>query len=256
MNSDAFEDWLSLEQCEFVGHIYDLTMPIQLGGHDYDTLLTIAPDRAYVLDVHDRISRLVDRFNSLNMIFQMLAIENFPLASRRGPIPREDWVRIILDVLLVRLTSIRDCTYLLVAEVFELGMDPRNVSRKTLRKNPSIPSDPFHGLIDDFANLGRAFRDERDLHLHRAEERSLGADPITYRIASIFESWGNELTGTDKDGGPIDLRGKHQKIVEEIEKEFSSSARDLERKLFELFEALYPVFLQKFRAKRRLSQLD
>ncbi len=93
MDAEDFDDWLSLEELELVGHVYDLAMPIHLGEHDYNTLLTIAPDRAYVVDVHYRISRLVDRFNSLNIIYQMLAVKTFPLASQRGAISRENWVR-------------------------------------------------------------------------------------------------------------------------------------------------------------------
>ncbi len=150
----------------------------------------------------------------------------------------------------------RDCAYLLIAEVFELGINPRNVSRRTLRDSQVIPSNPFHSLIDDVANTGRSLRDERDLHLHRGEERPLGEDPITYKVAAIFESWGKEITGTDQFGNPIDLEGKHKKIVEQIESEFASTAEELESKLYELFDALYPVFLQRFRAKRQLSQLD
>jgi len=256
MDTENFDDWLSLEESEFVGHIYDLAVPVHLGEHDYDTLLSIAPDRAYVADVYYRISRLVDRFNSLNMVYQMLAVENFPLPSRLQPISRENWVRILLDVLLARLASVRDCTYLLIAEVFELKLDPRNVSRRTLRENQQIPSNPFDNLIDDIANIGRSLRDERDLNLHRGDERPLGEDPITYKVASIFESWGQELTGTDRFGNPVDLEGKHKQISEQIRTEFVSTAKDLERKLCELFDELQPNFLQRLRTKRKLSQLD
>jgi len=256
MDAENFDGWLSLEESEFVGHLYDLAMPIHLGEHDYNTLLSIAPDRAYVVDVHYRVSRLVDRFNSLNMVYQMLAVENFPVPSSLQSISRENWVRIVLDVLLARLTSVRDCTYLLIAEVFELGLDPRNVSRRTLRENSTIPNSPFHNLIDDIANIGRSLRDERDLHLHRGEERPLGEDPITYKVASIFESWGQEISGTDQSGNPIDLEGKHKRVIEQIQTEFTATAQDLQSKLYELFNELHPVFLQRFRVKRQLSQLD
>jgi hypothetical protein len=256
MDVEDFDGWLALDESRFVGHIYDLAMPVHLGEHDYDDLLKLAPDRAYVVDVHYRLYTLVSRFDSLNVIYKMLTVQNLPLQSQKGAISRATWVRIILDVLLARITSVRDCTYLLIAEVFEIRMNPRNITLRTLRDNDAISDDSIFGLIDDIANIGKSLRDERDLHLHRGEERPLGDDPITYRTASTFEAWGLGLTGTDRFGNPINLEDTHKKIIEQIEKEFISTSQELESKLYELFDALYPIFLQKFRTKRQLSQLD
>lgn len=249
-------EWLSCEESDLVGHVYDLAMPIHLGNYDYDELLKLAPDRAYVVDVEFRLARLVNRFETLNIVYKMLAVEQLPMQTAIGAIRREEWIRITLDVLLSRLTSIRDCAMLLVVEIFEAGIEPRQVSLKRIKDNPNIPNNPFASVLTDIANVGKGLRDERDRHMHRGEERGLGEDPTTYKAASIFEAIGQPVQGTDRFGIPIDLEGYHRQLAEDIKNEFTNVAQHLESKVIELFDELYPYFLQSFRVKRQLSQLD
>ncbi|MBE7554934.1 MAG: hypothetical protein HS126_28115 [Anaerolineales bacterium] len=145
MNENSFE-WLSCEHSLFVGVVYDLAQPIHLRDYDYDTLVSTAPDAAYIVDVEYRTQMLVNRFESLNMVYQMLALEELPLSTPLGAISRQNWVRITLDVLLSRLTSIRDCAFLLIAEIFELGLNPRDVSRRSLKNSSTISEEIFHTL--------------------------------------------------------------------------------------------------------------
>jgi hypothetical protein len=60
---------LSLDDSLFVGVTYDLSQPIYLGDRDYDTLVSEAPEAAYLIDVHYRVHALSRRFTSLNIIF-------------------------------------------------------------------------------------------------------------------------------------------------------------------------------------------
>lgn len=131
--NDEFPE-LSLDDSLFVGITYDLSQPIYLGTRDYATLVAEAPDAIYLLDVHNRVHALSRRFESLNIIYSLLTFNGFPVPSPAGAISRANWVRITLDVLLSRLTSIRDCTFLLISEVFELGLDPKSVSKHQLKK--------------------------------------------------------------------------------------------------------------------------
>ncbi len=238
---------LSLDDSLFVGVTYDLSQPIYLGEKDYDTLASEAPDAAYLIDVHYRVHALSRRFESLNIIYSLLSFNGFPVSTPAGAISRANWVRITLDVLLSRLTSIRDCTFLLVAEVFELGLDPKSVSRSQLKKNPTILSIPsLADLIEDIADIGRSFRDERDLHLHRGEERPLGQDPDLYYTASAFEAFGREIQGNDASGNPIDLKNDHKEIIEQLETEFTTTAKEFNNKIHILFDLMYPYFKERF----------
>lgn len=215
---------LSLDDSLFVGVTYDLSQPIYLGDRDYDTLVSEAPEAAYLIDVHYRVHALSRRFTSLNIIYRLLSFNGFPVSTPAGAIPREHWVRITLDVLLSRLTSIRDCTFLLIAEVFDF--DPKSISRSQLKKNPTILTVPsLADLIEDIANIGRSFRDERDVHLHRGEERPLGQDPDIYYAASVIEAFGQEVQGTDA-GNPINLENDHRQIIEQLESEFTETAKE------------------------------
>jgi hypothetical protein len=164
-----------------------------------------------------------------------------------GPISRENWVRITLDVLLSRLTSIRDCTFLLIDEVFELGLDPKSITRLQLKNNPTILSVPsLCNLIDDIANLGRRFREERNLHLHHGQERPLGQDPDLYYVASALEAFGQGIQGIDRAGNPINLENDHKQIIEQLETEFTETTKEFSSKIHALFDLIYPYFKERF----------
>jgi hypothetical protein len=238
---------LSLDNSLFVGVTYDLLQPLYLGDKNYESLRLEAPEAAYLLDVHYRIDLLSRRYESLNIIYSLLSFSDFPISTPAGAISRTNWVRITLDVLLSRLTSIRDCTFLLIAEVFELGINPRIVTRSQLINNPTILSVlPLPDLIEDIAGIGRNFRDERDLHLHRGEERSLGQDPVIYYIASALESFGQNVHVNDSSGNPINLDNDHKQLVEEIKTEFIGVSTEVNEKLNELFVLMYPYFKSRF----------
>lgn len=246
MNDESFER-LSLDDSLLIGVTYDLSQPIYLGDRDYDTLILEAPEAAYIIDVHYRAEALLWRFESLKIVYKLLSFNNLPVSTPSGAISRENWVRITLDVLLSRLTSIRDCMFLLIAEVFELGLNPRNVTRLQLKNNPNIVSVPSLGnLIDDIANIGRNFRDERDLHLHRGEERSLGQDSDVYCIASAFEAFGQGIQGNDKSGNPINLQNDHKQIIQQLEADFTATTEEFSNKIHELLDLIYPYFKERF----------
>lgn len=245
---------LSLDDALFVGVTYDLSQPIYLGSRDYDTLVSEAPYAAYLIDVHYRVHALSRRFESLNIIYKLLSFNGFPVPTPAGAISREQWIRITLDVLLSRLTSIRDCIFLLIAEVFELGLAPKSTSRSQLKTNPGILSVPsLADLIEDIANIGRSFRDERDVHLHRGEERSLGQDPDIYYIASAFEAFGQKIQANDASGNPINLEDDHRQIIEQIATEFTATAKEFNNKIHELFDLIYPYFKERFLNKLTAS---
>jgi hypothetical protein len=254
MQMDDEQSELSIDDSLFVGVTYDLSQPIYLGDRDYDTLVSEAPEAAYLINVHYRVDILSRRFESLNIIYRLLSFNDFPVSTPAGSISREHWVRIALDVLLSRLTSIRDCSFLLIADVFELGLEPKNVSRSQLKKHPTILSVPsLADLIEDIANSGRRLRDERDLHLHRGEERPLGQDPYIYYAASMIETFGRGVQGTDASGNPIDLENDHRQIIEQLESEFTAIAKEFNSKIHELFDLMYPYFKERFLDKLAAS---
>jgi len=75
---------LSLDDSLFVGVTYDLSQPIYLGDRDYETLVSEAPEAAYLIDVHYRVHALSRRFESLNIIYSLLSFNGFPISTPAG----------------------------------------------------------------------------------------------------------------------------------------------------------------------------
>jgi hypothetical protein len=162
-----------LEEEEFVYKIISMSQPIHLwdGATDFAELSRDNHHRAYVIAIQHFTLIIVDRFKSLNVLDMMFAYDGFPIATTDGSLFRDDWIRITLDVLLSRLTSIRDCCFLFIAEIYELGLDPRRVNLETLKKG--VGDARVLALLTDISATARSIRDERDRHLHRGEERTL-----------------------------------------------------------------------------------
>ena len=166
-----------LEEEDFVYKIILMAQPVHLWDGPnltYADLLRDNPHRAYVIAIEYRTLIIVDRFKSLNILDRMFAYDRLPIATSDGSIFRDDWIRIILDVLLSRLTSIRDCCFLLVSEIYELGLEPRRVNLESLKK--LLRDNKVLDLLTKIADTARSIREERDRHLHRGEERPLSGE--------------------------------------------------------------------------------
>src|SRR5205807_7249200 len=126
------------------------------------TLCEIAPHRAYVLEIEHRCVIIVDRFKSLYFVDALLSVRDFPFHTPAGTLSREHWIRITLDVLLSRITSLRDCVYFLVDTVFQLRLDPRAITLRNLRK-VALPEE-LKNLLVSIASEARSIREDRDRH--------------------------------------------------------------------------------------------
>ena len=230
---------------------------MHLGEHDYDELQRIAPDRAYVVVVEHRLSRLVDRFASINTTLKFLGFEELPLATPDGNISRIEWLRTCLDSGLVRLTSIRYCSLLLVAEVMELGLNPRQVTPGAVLKHPNLPARPLVAKrVAALVAQGPAMRDERDRHVHRGEERRLGRD-VYFKTVAIMEGWGQgaEVQAPNREGHQWEIRDEYARVRVSLRKEVFTEAKRLERRVLSLMSALSGVFAKRWREKLKRSQL-
>src|SRR4051794_9729271 len=62
----------------------------------------------------------------------LLSVRDFPFCTPAGTLSRDHWIRITLDVLLSRITSLRDCVYFLV----DTRVDKRQWTRAPQRARP------------------------------------------------------------------------------------------------------------------------
>lgn len=252
-----------LEGEKFVCKIISMSQPIHLwdGELDYPSLLRENPHRAYVIAIEHFTLIIVDRFKSLNVLDRMFAYDGFPLSATKGSIFRDDWIRIVLDVLLSRLTSIRDCCFLFIAEIYELGLDPRKVNLEALKK--AIPDACTLALLTDLAATARSIRDERDRHLHRGEERSLAGE-LDQFFELVGRSEGSNVShpklmlpecGGETQQVEINLSEMHARIIADIRNEYHQEADQLIKLTRDLFAAANVEFEQRWAKKRDSATL-
>ena len=239
----------TLDGCLFIGVVYDLYQPLCFRDFEIGT----APsDVNYVLHVHHRANALNDTFKSLETIYQLLSLTNLPVETPLGNISRYNWVRSILDIMLGRVTSIRDCVFLLIESVYEVGLSPRKVSRKALIRNEKIiTNNRLIELIDEVAEAGKHLREERDRLFHRGERRTLGSLPEFYYAASAMEAFGSSGKHTGPDGEELVLEAEHKNVITEIEVDFHQVVTILSAALTEIFSNLYPMFKETFIGKMK-----
>lgn len=253
-----------LEEEKFVCGIISMAGAVHLWDGPtltYAELLRDNPHRAYVIAIEYRTLRIVDRFKSLNMLDRMLAYDGFPIKTVEGSIFRDQWIRIILDVLLSRLTSIRDCCFLFAAELYELGIDPRNVNLGSLKKY--IPDQGAVDVLVNIADTALSIRDERDRHLHRGEERVLsGKLNQLFQVAAMFEGSDGPclkqgVFDLDKGTEQVDIKlpEMHSKIISEIRTQYHCEGDRLIELTRELFLVVAPEFERRWAKKRDSAKL-
>ena len=156
---------------------------------------------------------IVDRFKSLYFVDALLSVRDFPFHTPAGILSREHWIRITLDVLLSRITSLRDCVYFLVDAVFQLRMDPRAITLRNLRE--AVLPEELKDLLVSVAADARHIRENRDRHFHRGEERELFEPTVAFKSASLLEihrpddNFGVEFG----DGRALKLGELHEAVV-------------------------------------------
>lgn len=231
---------------EFVGRVFDLAGPIQLSFQTMEEVNEF-PDCLYVLTVEYRIGLLTRRTESLNLCWKMLNVEEIPIRCCNGTISRYEWLQIVLDVFLSRFVSISDCCLLLINDVLELGIDPKQINIRLVRKNADHVE--ISQIMERIQNIRTDIREERNLRVHRAEERGFTDDDTTFWIASLFESDGQGIKGKDRFGRKIDLSKTYDDAVENIGGELKRTCSDMERELESLYESLDAEFDWRFREK-------
>jgi hypothetical protein len=250
-----FEWRYDLEEDEFVCDIVSMGQAVELWDGPYLTYEDLRrdnPHRAYVIAIGYRTLKIVDRFKSLNVLDRMLAYEGFPIRTAEGSISRYQWIRIILDVLLSRLTSIRDCCFLFVAEIYDLGLDPRNVNLGSLKKHL-----PDRAIVDVLIKIGataRNIREERDRHMHRGEERALSGDmDQIFQILAMREGIPEFKAFDSETGGQpveINLPEMHAKTISDIRVEYHQNGDRLIALTRKLFDMTKPKFERRWAEKR------
>jgi hypothetical protein len=238
-------DELNIEGSDFVARIMDLSQiwPTELYGLDFETLRKEHSGRVYVAEISNRLVPLMDRVLSLNQIFDLLEQRKLPIKIGQRNFSRYDWVRLTLDILQVRFTSVRDSALLVAAAVFEIHQDPRMIKVSKLRA--ILGAAKIADSLERIGSVGRDIRNARDRNFHRAEDPVPFDDPALFQFlakAETFNRWKTpKLTS--------DLDSIHKKVMTAIRIDFDREALKLIKELHRLLDRLHAVFERRFRPK-------
>jgi hypothetical protein len=232
---------------EFVGRIYDLSI-VGLHFQTYDELAK-HPDCKYAFRVNHFLSTLTGRVESLNMVGDMLWPENLPVDFKSFPLSRYEWLTVSADVFLMRFISVADCVMILINEVFECELDPRDCTAAKLKK-AGVPK-PFLDLLEDMIADQGTLRQERNGRFHHGAERGFSSDDQKFRIGSLFEHRYNRVSG--ENGQPLPVDRYFREGLIELQREFNVMMRKLVRRLDELYGMLAPKFEATFSLRFRVG---
>ena len=259
----SFKWRYDLEEERFVYRIISMAQAVHLWDAEklkYEDLLRDNPHRAYVIAIEYRALIIVDRVKSLNISDRMLAYDGFPIKTAEGAIFRDQWIRIIRDVLLARITLIRDCCFLLVAEIYELGLDPRKVSLRVLKK--LVTNVAIVDLLTKIAHTGQNIRNERDRYLHRGEQTAFSDEMDQFfQIMAMSEGSGIATPklgffDCEKGNQPIELNlgDMYGKIIGDTLAEYHRDGDQLVMLTRELFNLVEPEFDRRWADKRNIAK--
>jgi hypothetical protein len=240
---------LPSDEHPFVGRIYDLSI---IGGH-FDTYEELAchADCKYAFDVNEELSRLTRRVESLNLAGGLLWPDPVPDNFKEFPISRYEWLTVAADVFLMRYISVGDCALLLTNTIFEVGLEPRKCSLDNLKKREA-PKDTIK-LLEQIQTDQGALRNERNSRFHHGKERGFSEDDTTFRMASLFEHWGQGIVGKGQDGRPINVARSFSEGLVELQREFNRATRKLVRQLDRLYDLLGAEFEARFSPRFRVG---
>ncbi|MEM1379523.1 MAG: Cthe_2314 family HEPN domain-containing protein [Pseudomonadota bacterium] len=207
-------------------------------------------DCRYAFDVENSVGLLSRRFESLNLVGDLLWPEPFPTNFQDFPISRYNWVNIAADVFLMRYISIVDCLLLVCNEVYEIGFTPKNCTFTKLKTQ--LPASIIV-TIQDLYNSQTQLRKERNSRVHHGLERAFTDDDQTFRMASRIEEISGRVQGTDQFGREIDLDRSFKEALVELQRDFNKECRKLIRQLNNAYDELHREFEDRFIPRIRAS---
>jgi hypothetical protein len=246
--------WWDLDGCELAGALYRILTPFQLSDHTYhdrDDFVRKDPDFAYAWSVGGRLNVLEEAIIALRPIVQMLGATEFPIPSDVRPIDRYVWLSATIDLALFRISAIRDCCYVLVNEVFELGINPRELSLRRLKEEQVLKGTPILEALLAVGSIGKDLRAERNKRAHEGIQRSFGEDSqetLIFKVAAMSEG---------KDSGMVqdfDLKREYAKQVSLLYETYVKNAEALREAVLHLQELLVDPFLDQFGRREASKQ--
>nr|PMJ04866.1 hypothetical protein BCU31_09875 [Vibrio lentus] len=248
MNTEYF--WWGLEESEFKGLLYNSMGMYFLGNYgyeNYDEFLSHDPHMAYALAINGRFEALEQQFVDLRVIPQMLGVEQLPLMSTVRTINRYDWLKSIIDLALLRFSSIRDIAFHFVVEVLEKEIPDYKLNITNLKREFKSDYPQMVELLKAIDKSGESIRVDRNIRAHKGNVNLFTDDDSMFKNMSWCEGHG-EFNNYDLVSVYEEARDKlYEKIVSEVE--------CLLPLIIELVDELYLHYQNKFFEKSQNSSV-
>lgn len=249
MNKLEYHYW-DLSENDLDVMLYNVLAPFMLTSHEYDDLNDFKlqnPPLAYAYCVDERYRLLNELVVSLRAIPQMLGVSQVPIVSSVKALNHYEWLTITLDLALFRFSSVRDCCYFLVREVFELELKDRNTLLGSLKKSLLPDNQAVISILENIADVGELLREQRNKRAHQGSRFDIGSDTFIFKIASDVHS----MFGNPSFDPPFDLDKEYQKETLTIYQEFKTEVEPLLEEVSVLLDLLAKEFNQRFQSKHQ-----
>lgn len=236
---------VSSDDHEFIGRIYDLSI-VEMNFDTYEELSKYI-DALYIYHINYWLSTMVQRIESLNRVADMLWLEKKFIGEIELPVSRYDWVNSAADAFLMRFISISDGAMILTNEVFELGLPPKNCTLISLKRKGVSERvlTALEQIVEDHLHI----REERNARFHHGIERELSSADQIFKMAAMFEHYGQGLRGKDINGCPINTKRYLREGLVELQGQFNTANRRLAINLNDLYDLLFVEFESRFKLK-------
>lgn len=191
---------------------------------------------------YQRLSNLHSAFVLLDECVSYLNLIPSPMRLANAGLCERDWLQYHYTMFLMSITAIADCSMLLVAEAYEVGIHPTDCKINILANHRIV------GDTDAYKALNKVYQDvdverrQRNPEFHRMERTSIG----TVLEEPGFELWGSMLANAKQLKINKEKTDQAQNELKRISNLLQAHLRERGRGLIKLvhllFTALTPVY--------------
>jgi hypothetical protein len=251
MGNYEYKYW-SISECELDVYLYNILAPLDLGFDEnitWDEFKNTYPHWTYAWIVRNDFMRLLYNFQDIQAVQKMFRIDKFPINSNLCSINRYDFMRITLDLLLYRVSSVRDLLLHVVNSTYEYNLDSRNVNIRTIRKLCKFENNTIYNLLDNVNNIGAELRDERNLLAHQGITRDSFHERVAImRHVALFEKEINKsviIEGQEN----YDIKQIFEKEMKIIYEQFINTMDELNKAVINTLDILALEFINRYHIK-------
>ena len=133
-----------------------------------------SPSEEYLMNVFQRATSLTDIFSRLTQASYLLSRSPRSIRMHGMKMNRNEWVEYHFFIYSTSLVSLLDCSLILIAEVYQLGLLPRHCTYDIISNHATIRGSKLSKILKKLKKELISTTDRRHRILHRGESPDLG----------------------------------------------------------------------------------